>query len=83
MNGFIKNAFDALSSRYRGELEQASGMSLEQIQTSVESRDEKGLCWLQKAAERVRKENPQLYAQIERMARGNHAGGRNPFFGSR
>lgn len=83
MNGYIQNAFNALSSRYRGELEQASGMSLEQIQTSVESRDEKGLCWLQKAVERVRKENPQLYAQVERMARGGHAGGRNPFFGSR
>ena len=82
MNGFIQNAFNALSSRYRGELEQTSGMSLEQIQTSVESRDEKGLCWLQKAVERVRKENPQLYAQVERMARGN-AGGRNPFPGSR
>ena len=81
-NGFIKNAFDALSSRYRGELEQASGMSLEQIQTSVEARDEKGLCWLQKQVERVRKENPQLYAQIELMARGN-AFGRNPFPGSR
>lgn len=82
MNGhFIQNALNALSSRYRGELEQASGMSVDQIQTSVESRDEKGLCWLQKQAERVRKENPQLYAQIERMARGN-AGGRNPFPGS-
>ena len=83
MNGqFIQNALGALSSRYRGELEQASGMSLEQIQTSVEARDEKSLCWLQKQVERVRKENPQLYAQVERMARGN-AGGRNPFPGSR
>ncbi len=81
MNGqIIQNALGALSSRYRGELEQASGMSVDQIQTSVESRDEKGLCWLQKQADRVRKENPQLYAQMERMARG---GGRNPFLGSR
>jgi hypothetical protein len=83
MNGqFIQNALGALSSRYSCELEQASGMSLEQIQTSVEARDEKSLCWLQKQVERVRKENPQLYAQVERMARGN-AGGRNPFPGSR
>ncbi len=80
MNGLINNALNALTSRYRGELENASGMPLEQIQTSVNNRDEKGLCWLQKAAERVRKENPQLYAQMERMARG---GGRNPFPGSR
>lgn len=80
IGNFIQNALDALSSRYRGELENASGMTLAQIQSSVQNRDEKGLCWLQKAAERVRKENPQLYAQMERMARG---GGRTPFLGSR
>lgn len=78
MNGLVHNAFNALTSRYRGELEQASGQTLEQINASVQNRDEKGLCWLQKRAEEIRQRNPQLYAQMQRMA-----GGRNPFPGSR
>lgn len=78
MNGLAQNVFNALSSRFRGQLEQTSGMSLEQVQQAVNNGDEKGLCWLQKAAEDIRKRNPQMYAQMERMARG-----RNPFPGSR
>lgn len=78
MNGLAQNVFNALSSRFRGQLEQTSGMSLEQVQQAVNNGDEKGLCWLQKAAEDIRKRNPKMYAQMERMARG-----RNPFPGSR
>lgn len=78
MNGFASNAMSALGNRFRGELEQTSGMSLEQVQQAVQNGDEKGLCWLQKAADEVRKRNPQLYAQMQRMA-----GGQNPFPGQR
>lgn len=78
MNGFVNSAVNALGSRFRGQLEQASGQTLEQVQQAVQNGDEKGLCWLQKAAEDVRKRNPQLFAQMQRIARGN-----NPFPGSR
>lgn len=78
MNGFASNAMSALGNRFRGELEQTSGMSLEQVQQAVQNGDEKGLCWLQKKVEQIRKENPRLYSTIESMARG-----RNPFPGSK
>lgn len=78
MNGLVNSAVNALGGRFRSQLEQTSGQTLEQIQQAVQNGDEKGLCWLQKAAAEVRKRNPQLYAQMERTARG-----RNPFPGSR
>ena len=78
MNGLVNSAVNALGGRFRSQLEQTSGQTLEQIQQAVQNGDEKGLCWLQKAAEEVRKRNPQLYAQMQRMA-----GGQNPFPGSR
>lgn len=78
MNGLVNSAVTALSGKFRDQLEQTSGQSLEQIQQAIQSGDEKSLCWLQKLAEDVRKRNPQLFAQMQRMA-----GGRNPFPGSR
>lgn len=78
MNEIVNNALGALTSRFRAQIEQTSGMSLEQVQNAVQNRDEKSLCWLKKAAEDIRERNPQLYAQMQRMA-----GGRNPFPGSR
>ena len=78
MNGLVNSAVNALGGRFRSRLEQTSGQTLEQIQQAVQNGDEKGLCWLQKAADEVRKRNPQLYAQMQRVA-----GGRNPFPGSR
>lgn len=78
MNGLVNSAVNALGGRFRSQLEQTSGQTLEQIQQAVQNGDEKGLCWLQKAADEVRKRNPQLYAQMQRMA-----GGQNPFPGSR
>ena len=78
MNGLINSAVNALGGRFRSQLEQTSGMSLEQIQQAVQAGDEKGLCWLQKVAAEIQKRNPQLYAQMQRMA-----GGQNPFPGSR
>ena len=78
MNGLVNSAVNALGGRFRSQLEQTSGQTLEQIQQAVQNGDEKGLCWLQKAADEVRKRNPQLYAQMQRMA-----GGKNPFPGSR
>jgi hypothetical protein len=78
MNGLVNSAVNALGGRFRSQLEQTSGQTLEQIQQAVQNGDEKGLCWLQKAADEVRKRNPQLYAQMQRMA-----GGRNPFPGQR
>lgn len=74
MNGLVNSAVNALGGRFRSQLEQTSGQTLEQIQQAVQNGDEKGLCWLQKAADEVRKRNPQLYAQMQRMA-----GGQNPF----
>lgn len=79
MNGLVNSAVNALGGRFRSQLEQTSGMSLEQIQQAVQNGDEKGLCWLQKAADEVRKRNPQLYAQMQRRM----AGGQNPFPGRR
>lgn len=78
MNGLTNSAVTALGGRFRSQLEQASGMSLEEVQKAVQNGDEKSLCWLQKLAEDVRKRNPQLYAQMQRMA-----GGKNPFPGQR
>ena len=78
MNGLTNSAVTALGGRFRSQLEQASGMSLEEVQKAVQNGDEKSLCWLQKLAEDVRKRNPQLYAQMQRMA-----GGKNPFPGRR
>jgi hypothetical protein len=78
MNGLVNSAVNALGGRFRSQLEQTSGQTLEQIQQAVQNGDEKGLCWLQKAADEVRKRNPQLYAQMQRMA-----GGQNPFPGQR
>ena len=78
MNGLVNSAVNALGGRFRSQLEQTSGQTLEQIQQAVQNGDEKGLCWLQKAADEVRKRNPQLFAQMQRMA-----GGQNPFPGSR
>lgn len=78
MNGLVNSAVTALGGKFRDQLEQASGMSLEQVQQAVQNGDEKSLCWLQKLAEDVRKRNPQLFAQMQRMA-----GGHNPFPGSR
>lgn len=78
MNGLVNSAVNALGGRFRSQLEQTSGQTLEQIQQAVQNGDEKGLCWLQKAADEVRKRNPQLYAQMQRMA-----GGQKPFPGSR
>ena len=78
MNGLVNSAVNALGGRFRSQLEQTSGQTLEQIQQAVQNGDEKGLCWLQKAADEVRKRNPQLYAQMQRMA-----GGQTPFPGSR
>lgn len=78
MNGLVNSAVNALGGRFRSQLEQTSGQTLEQIQQAVQNGDEKGLCWLQKAADEVRKRNPQLYAQMQRMA-----GGKNPFPGQR
>ena len=79
MNGFVNSAVTALGGRFRSQLEQASGMSLEEVQKAVQNGDEKSLCWLQKLAEDVRKRNPQLYAQMQQRMRG----GQNPFPGSR
>lgn len=78
MNGLVNSAVNALGGRFRSQLEQTSGQTLEQIQQAVQNGDEKGLCWLQKAADEVRKRNPQLYAQMQRMA-----GGKTPFPGQR
>lgn len=78
MNGLVNSAVTALGGKFRNQLEQASGMSLEEVQKAVQNGDEKSLCWLQKLAEDVRKRNPQLFAQMQRMA-----GGHNPFPGSR
>ena len=78
MNGLVNSAVNALGGRFRSQLEQTSGQTLEQIQQAVQNGDEKGLCWLQKAAEEVRKRNPQLYAQMQQRMRG----GQNPFSGS-
>ena len=79
MNGLVNSAVNALGGRFRSQLEQTSGMSLEQIQQAVQAGDEKGLCWLQKAAAEIQKRNPQLYAQMQQRMRG----GQNPFPGSR
>lgn len=78
MNGLVNSAVNALGGRFRSQLEQTSCQTLEQIQQAVQNGDEKGLCWLQKAAEEVRKRNPQLFAQMQRIA-----GGQNPFPGSK
>ena len=78
MNNIVNNIFGALSGRFRGELEQASGMSLEQVQKAIQNGDEKSLCWLKKKVEDIRRTNPQMYEQYARMS-----GGRNPFSGSR
>jgi hypothetical protein len=80
MNTIANNALGALSSRFGAQMEQTSGMTLEQLQSAVQNGDEKSLCWLKKAAmeaaERLQKENPQQFAMIARMS-----GGRIPFFG--
>lgn len=82
MKTIATNALGALSSRFGSQMEQTSGMTLEQLQTAVQNGDEKSLCWLKKAAmaaaERLQKENPQQLAMIARIT-----GGRIPFFGSR
>lgn len=78
MNGLVNNVLTALCGRFRTQLEQTSGMSIEQIQHAVMSGDKKALCWLQKAADGIKQSNPQLYAQMQqRMAQNN------PFPGQR